>query len=171
MAALIGTSNCFCSGLAVEPDEVETVWHDDQLMWSRGSQTGNSVHYCCRLETNCCCQVNKKPRPHQSSPWKPSLSLWFRPLVYKALKGPTALWTSDRNSADLFGQRWLTSCTSTQLRVKLYWESMRHLRHKLFQPSSLFTVLGLSAEKSRESVSNFTSHKCKSNLADKVQQH
>ena len=35
MAALIGTSNCFCSGLAVEPDEVETVWHDDQLMWSQ----------------------------------------------------------------------------------------------------------------------------------------
>ena len=30
----------------------------------------------------------KKPRPHQSLPRKPSLSLWFWLPVYKALKGP-----------------------------------------------------------------------------------
>lgn len=101
MAALIGTSHCFCSGLAVKPDGVETVWHDDQLMWRQQQsdwELGPLLLQPAPLssETNCCCQVNKKTCPHQSCSQKASPSSWFWLLVYKTPNGLAVLCTSEK---------------------------------------------------------------------------
>lgn len=88
MAALIGTTDCCCSGLAVEPDGVETVWHDEQQQSDCELSPLLLQVSLLSSETICCCQVNKKKKNlHCINPalrnlhWVYGSDFWFIKLL------------------------------------------------------------------------------------------